>query len=369
MGERALDTFEAITAVNNGLVPRDALPTGAIEPVIEIQHAEPSRAMQAAVEPTASSTEADDLLVAVDPALAAELAATVDRGVRADSAAAGGSAAVHSGVLTEAAGTIDAAVTAYSASAARTSDSVVATDRAVMPAAGTDPAAVVDVIAVESELSTRLTERMPELADEPPIARRFAERAPIAALPLRAAVTDKIARERGLPPISEPYVRERERVHVARGWFYAALALAIAALVASASVVMWARAEVRRARDAQQAPRSALAAANAASGAVEPSAPSAGAAPVLATPASAAVVDPPAPPSCSLRVTSTVDDAVVWIAGQRVGDVPAEASVPCGHETSVEVRRARYRSFKSAVAVPDGTVVVNARLERKRRRH
>src|SRR5687768_17943760 len=97
MGERALDLFEAITAVNNGTVPRDALPTGAIEPVIEIQHAEPIRAVPAAVEPTASLPEGDDLLVAVDPSLAAELAATVDRGVRTELAAAG-SATVHSGV-------------------------------------------------------------------------------------------------------------------------------------------------------------------------------------------------------------------------------------------------------------------------------
>ena len=68
-------------------------------------------------------------------------------------------------------------------------------------------------------------------------------------------------------------------------------------------------------------------------------------------------------------MTSTVDHAAVWIAGERVGDVPAEIPVTCGHETTVEVRRARYQSFKSAVVVPDGTVVIDARLERKRRRH
>ena len=84
MGERALDMFEAITAVNNSMVPRDALPTGAIEPVIEIQHTETSKVPAPPVDPAkaASPPDGDDLLVAVDPALAPELAATVAHEVR-----------------------------------------------------------------------------------------------------------------------------------------------------------------------------------------------------------------------------------------------------------------------------------------------
>jgi hypothetical protein len=132
---------------------------------------------------------------------------------------------------------------------------------------------------------------------------------PVVSLPRQH--TDKIARRRGLSPIGEPYVRQREVVRVARGWFYFALALSIASLVAMASVVMWSRDEVRGAH---------------AAAAIAPPPP-----PRVETRIVPAVVTPPpecAPPMTELTLESKPPGAKVSLDGREIGTTPMVATVP-----------------------------------------
>jgi hypothetical protein len=76
-----------------------------------------------------------------------------------------------------------------------------------------------------------------------------------------------------------------------------------------------------------------------------------------------------APHPCRLDVRATVDGAVVWIDGVRIGDAPVVAPVTCNTVANVELRHPRYATFQQAVTVdaaaPEGTSRLDARLERE----
>lgn len=283
MGDRAVDPFDVITRVNPVQVPRDALPTGAIEPVIVVE------------QPPASDdvTTRDEPGVVVDPAVTAQ------------------------------------------------------------PAVQAEP-----VVVVDPELSGKLTRRLPELPEPAQTASAIEPSSSASDERLASgAVTDRIARMRGVRPITKPpHLASGGRERRGRGGTYAALAVSIVSVAVSAGVVMWARGEVRRARNAHVPPPPPMAKLVADASQI----PSRAAAPEKTT-------EPPAPPSCFVHVTSSVDDAIVWIDGERHGEAPALVPVACGERATIEVRRPRFREFKSAVVVTEGTVVIDARLERKRR--
>lgn len=142
--------------------------------------------------------------------------------------------------------------------------------------------------------------------------------APEAAVPVPepALLTDRIAHERGLPPISEPYVRERESVRVARGWLVLSSAIAIAALVTAAAVVLWARAELERARDERPVQVIALPAA-------VPTAP-----PPTVTPVPTTAPAECAPPATELTIESRPGGATVVRDGEVLGHTPLVLEVP-----------------------------------------
>lgn len=335
MGDRAVDPFDVITRVNQAQVPRDALPTGAIEPVIVVEQAPASDDLAIPAEPgVIVDPSVADPVVAVDPELSAKLTERMPE-------------------LPDPALKTDAAQPPPS------------------PAAEPAPASALSSPAVEPAPSPPMEASDVREAGAAPVAAAAsastedADRAPNAVFSFGAALTDRIARMRGLRPITRPPYDDDDdgRGRRGRGGFYLALVVSIASLVVSASVVMWARGEVRRARSAQSPPPPPLAKLVADASTVAASTTTSRA----AASATATTTEAPTPPGCFVRVTSNIDDAVVWIDGARRGEAPTEVPVVCGERATIEVRRLRYREFKSAVVVPEGTVVIDARLERKRR--
>ena len=173
------------------------------------------------------------------------------------------------------------------------------------------------------------------------------------ALETDAEHADRIAQQRGLRPITRPGMRE---ARVRRRWVIASTAISLVCLAVTATVVVWARGEVGRARTARAAEPRELVASNTGTGTR------------VARPAQPAVVMPgiaPATPTCAIRVTSNIEAATVWIDGLPHGTVPAEVPVECGIDSLVELRHPRYASFKRSLSVAAGVLEVEARLERE----
>ena len=165
---------------------------------------------------------------------------------------------------------------------------------------------------------------------------------------------DRIAAERGLPPIAEPYVRDPGTP--SRKWLYASLGVTAACLVITGSVVMWARGEVARARTANAAQSHELVAMRVVE--EEPGDPE-----VAGVALEAKVVESS---ECSVHVAASVKAATVWIDGKARGAAPAIVPVACGQPTTVEVRHPRYENFKHTVTPEGGPLEIDARLEREK---
>lgn len=182
---------------------------------------------------------------------------------------------------------------------------------------------------------------------------------------------DRVAQRRGSPPIAEPYVRDRDH---RRGWLIAASAFSIACLAVAVCVVVWARGEVQRARAARSVVRP-LVASNGPAPIASPS--TAQSTSPIASPSTSTVsmarsapVPPSAPaqvaPSCAMHVTTNVEGATVYIDGIPHGEAPADVPVACGIDTLVELRHPRYEGFKRSLSVGDGTLEVDAHLDREK---
>ncbi len=227
------DAFEAITAVNDGPMPRDALPTDAIEPVILI---EPVGVMKP-VPITMTSADVDSAAAPHEPVAAG--AAPPRERVIAGAApphelVAAGAAPPHATAATDAPAQHETATTEMPALSV---EALLAAARPVTetPAPGIDsisPDAPLDAVAaaVDDELA------VPEEVEEP----------------RDAVYGDKIARQRGLSPIVHPYVRDAEAP--SRLWPRLSIALSLICLAVAVGAVLWARAEVRQARAAHFAP-------------------------------------------------------------------------------------------------------------------
>lgn len=262
MGDRALDVFDGDTAVKEVAVPREALPTGAIERM--------GRAITAVNE--------------------------------------------------------------------------IAIPREALPTGAIDR--LDTALAVPIEAATAATPLPPDIspaiAPEPP-----------APEPPLAVLTDRIARQRGLPPISEPYVRERESVRVARGWLVLSIAIAVAALVAAAAVVLWARAAVERARDERPVQVVALPA-------VAPAAsPPAQTPPPMAAPAACA------PPMTELTIESRHAGVTVVRDGEVLGHTPLVLEVPRYESTVLWFRAPGRVGQRQKIRPTDAKKTVRVTLERR----
>lgn len=166
-----------------------------------------------------------------------------------------------------------------------------------------------------------------------------------------AVHTDKIARQRGLTPIGEPYVRER--VRIARGWFYLARAIFIASLVVTASVVMWAREEVRRARAAVVPPAAA------------PVAP-----PAAEQPPAIEVAPAPAPAACAPPVTelsleSRPAGATVTLDGRVLGKTPLVTTVNRYEEATLWFRAPGRIAERRKLVPTESAKTVRVSLQRR----
>ncbi len=174
----------------------------------------------------------------------------------------------------------------------------------------------------------------------------------------RPHVTDQIARERGIRPITS---RPRRAPLQPRQILIGAAGIAGACMIATISTIIWARGAVGDARaDAARARASAAAP-------VSPTVP------MIATTTAETVVEPTvaAPAAtldhveCALSVSANVRGSTVYVDGTPHGPAPAEISAACDVPVLVEVRHARYEDFTSTVTPSGGKLEIAAALERE----
>jgi hypothetical protein len=167
---------------------------------------------------------------------------------------------------------------------------------------------------------------------------------------------DAIAAQRGIRAITNPSTRVAKPTN--RRIVIAAASVAAVSLVIAAGSVMWARDAVAHAERAQPTPPVA-------SAPVAAPAPAPVAQVVEQPPAVVEQPVAPAPASCTLDVFSSVADSSVYVNGAANGSTPASASVACGEPVTVEIRHARYETFKRTVT-PTGRQELRATLEREK---
>lgn len=178
---------------------------------------------------------------------------------------------------------------------------------------------------------------------------------------------DRVAERRGLRPIAEPYVRDPNH---RRGWLIASSAFSVACLAVAVFAVVWARSEIQRARAERSVVRPLVASNGAAPIALPSTSPSTSLTTSTVSMARSAPVPPSAPaqvaPSCAMHVTTNIDGATLYIDGIPHGAAPADVPVACGIDTLVELRHPRYEGFKRSLSVADGTLEVDAHLDREK---
>ncbi|HEU4613203.1 MAG TPA: PEGA domain-containing protein, partial [Kofleriaceae bacterium] len=226
------------------------------------------------------------------------------------------------------------------------------------PAAGSGATATEERPPVRNVLSTAIDAVPKEIDDAHTEAASATPTTRTPALDADEAHPDRVAERRGLPPITVPYVRDRNR----RGWLIASGAFSLACLAVAVFVIVWARGEVQRARAEHSVVRP-LVASNGPAPAASPST-------TTVSMARSAPVPPSAPaqvaPTCAIHVTTNIDGATVYIDGIPHGAAPADVPVACGIDTLVELRHPRYEGFKRSLSVADGTLEVDAHLEREK---
>lgn len=187
----------------------------------------------------------------------------------------------------------------------------------------------------------------------------------VATLAHMTAGNDAVAAQRGIRAITNPYAKTGVATSSStKRIVIAAASVAAVSLLIAAGSLMWAQDAVARAEQPKPAPVAA---------AVEPApvveqppvveqAPVVEQQPVVEQPPQQA---PAQPTTCTLDVFSTVADASVYIDGAANGSTPATATVECGKPVSVEIRHARYETFKKTVT-PTGREELRATLEREK---
>lgn len=176
--------------------------------------------------------------------------------------------------------------------------------------------------------------------EPPPLGNEATSNEPPQADP--ASRADKVAEQRGLQPIARPRL---DRPGVSRGWLYLAACVSLTSAAIAASAVVSTRGEVQRGSALRAAPIPPIRASTAAN------------------------PEPPRQPvvakHCTLRVGANVRGALVAIDGVERGTAPAEVSIECGHETTINVRRARYEDFTRKLSIDGGAIEISAKLERQ----
>lgn len=208
----------------------------------------------------------------------------------------------------------------------------------------------------------------------------------------RRAHTDLIARERGIRPITQAPKRTelqpRQIMIVSAG-------VAAACMIATISTIVWARGAVSDARTERARSRDMTASAvptpvpqpepaiaTFPSGPVPPPEPAPTVAGQVEVVEPAGDDDPGAPVEsagvkplpeatfeyvdCAVSVSANVSGSTVFVDGKSRGTAPAEISAACDAPLAVEVRHARYESFKSTVTPSGGKLEIAATLEREK---
>jgi hypothetical protein len=181
---------------------------------------------------------------------------------------------------------------------------------------------------------------------------------------------DAVARERGIEPIAEPYVREsmpvvpqetpRSRRVVIVSMSFAAVCLAV-----SGGAIIWAQDAVAEAQTKPMAN-------------VQPMAPLVVEEQVQARakPAIEQTIEMEAKPAveqtgttpdtCKIAIDASVADSRVKIDGKDRGLTPLSTSVPCGQPMAIEVRHARYATYERTITVTAADEALHAKLEREK---
>lgn len=160
---------------------------------------------------------------------------------------------------------------------------------------------------------------------------------------------DTVAAQRGVRPLTSPYARSTSSGTSTRKVLIASVSVAVVSLGIAIGSVMWARDAVANAGHVEPAPISKI---------VEPRP-----APAPVEPPAAVVIEPPAAvQTCSLDVSTTVAGAVIFIDGMKSA---ANAPVECDKPVTVEVRHARYETFRRTIT-PTGHEELRATLEREK---
>jgi len=191
-------------------------------------------------------------------------------------------------------------------------------------------------------------------------------------------VTDAIARERGIEPIAEPYVRDSmpvvpEAAPRLRRVVVASVSFAAVCLVVAGIAIVWAQDAVAQA-ETKPAPRSPAPTAMVVD---EPVAAAELVAdkPVVEQPVQAreaptreadTMVAMPvaATATCKLEIDASAADARVKIDGKDRGLAPATATVPCGTPVDIEVHHPRYAAYATTLTVTGEHQALRAKLER-----
>jgi hypothetical protein len=195
-------------------------------------------------------------------------------------------------------------------------------------------------IAVISD--TPLVDQRPTV-ESPPI---------VASLVQMTSGDDAVAVQRGIRAITNPYAKGGLPPSNRRVVIVAASVAAVSLLVAAGSV-MWAHDAVAHAEHPHVAPVASAHVVEPPPAIVEERA--------VQLPAATAQ-----PTSCVLDVFSSVAESSVYLNGAANGSTPATANVECGKPVVVEIRHARYETFRRTVTPVAAREEMRATLEREK---
>lgn len=218
-------------------------------------------------------------------------------------------------------------------------------------AAGPPPAIVDDAVSAAIIVDSNPPDDQRPTIESPPI---------VASLVEITSGDDSVAVKRGIRAITNPSAKAGAPSSSTKRIVIAAASVAAASMLIAAGSVMWAQDAVARADRPSATP-------------VATPEPVAAPTPVVAPAPVAQVVEqqpvvaqPPAQPTnCTLDIFATVPNSSVYVDGAANGSTPATATVACGKPVDVEIRHARYETFKKTVT-PTGREELRATLEREK---
>lgn len=179
-----------------------------------------------------------------------------------------------------------------------------------------------------------------------------------------------ISLERGIRPITAPYVRESmpvipQTTPSSRRVVIASMSFAAVCLAVGGAAVLWAQDAIAEAQ--KPAPAAMVVDQPVVEQPVveQPVVEQ----PVVEQPVQARevpVAEAPRATTCTLEIDASVADSRVKIDGKDRGLAPATASVPCGQPVDIEVRHPRYATYASSVTVTGERQALRAKLEREK---